>query len=180
LRLAIALFLVLGIVWAGAAGADYQLGEPVQDFSVSGLDGQDITLSQFQGQVVLINFFATWCPPCNDEVPLLQELFEEHGQDGLAILGIDLLESPAQVSSWAQGHGLTYPIGITPNWDLFREFPMAGGIPYNAVIDPIGILRYSQYGLNMEEITDLVEGLLPEDPVTRDLTSWDAVRALYR
>ncbi len=179
MRVTLALLaLFLGAV--PAALATYQLGDTVDDFALPDLDGQPVHLADFQGHVIVINFFATWCPPCNEEAPLLQELYTEYREAGLTILGVDLLEDPALVAGWAQQKGLSYPIVLAANWDLFREFPMAGGFPYNAVIDPAGVLRYSQYGLNMDEITLLVEELLPEDAVAARPASWDAVRALYR
>ena len=178
MRLILALLTLLLI--ATAAWPAYQVGDTVDDFTLPDPTGQPVNLSDFQGDVVLINFFATWCPPCNEEAPLLQDLYTEYGDEGLTILGIDLLENPSVVAGWVQQMGLSYPIVLADDWDLFHQFPMAGGFPYNAVIDATGVLRYSRYGLNMDQISELVASLLPEDPVAVEPTTWDAVRALFR
>jgi cytochrome c biogenesis protein CcmG/thiol:disulfide interchange protein DsbE len=163
-----------------AALAQYQVGDTIDDFTLLDPNGQPVRLSDFAGDVILINFFATWCPPCNEEAPLLQEMYTGYRDQGLAILGIDLLEDPVVVSGWAQSFGLTYPIAMSPDWSLFQLFPGAGGFPYNAVLDRSGVLRYGEYGINMEVITGLVEDLLLEDPVAADPAAFGAVKALYR
>lgn len=160
--------------------ADFQVGEPVDDFTLLDLQGNPVSLSDFSGQVVLINFFATWCPPCNEEVPLLEEMWQNNRDQGFVVLGIDLLENPALVADWVQFHTLTYPIVISPDWSLFQLFPQAGGFPYNAVVDQVGVLQYAQYGINMEEINEQVQGLLLVEPVAKAPTSFGAIKALYR
>lgn len=170
----------LAILLVGPALANNQIGSPVGDFTLLDLQGFPVSLSDFSGQVVLINFFATWCPPCNEEVPLLQEMYLTYQSQGLVILGIDLLEDGALVADWVQANGLTYPIVLAPDWELFQLFPEAGGFPYNALIDRQGVLHYSQYGINMEEIETLIQELLEQDPVAAAPTTIDAVKALYR
>lgn len=174
------LLLALLLMGPGSARAAFEIGDPVDDFTLSDLAGGTASLSDFEGQVVLINFFATWCPPCNEEVPLLQNMWEGYEEHGLIIWGIDLLEDPALVADWVAQMGLTYPIALAPDWSVFQLFPGAGGFPYNAVIDRNGVLRYGQYGINMQEITELVQELLLEDPVASQPATFSAVKALYR
>lgn len=174
----IALTLTL-LLTAPAVQATYELGDVVQDFTLLTPGGQPVSLSDFSEQVVLINFFATWCPPCNEEVPMLQDLYQTHRDLGFAVLGIDLLEDPQVVATWAESFGLTYPLVMATDWGLFQLFPQAGGFPYNAVVDQEGVLRYAGYGINMDEITDLVQELLL-DPVPTSSSSFSAVKALYR
>ena len=59
----------------------YELGDTVEDFTLPDLDGNPVSLYDFQGDVILLNFFATWCPPCNDESPILEENFWQEYQD---------------------------------------------------------------------------------------------------
>jgi peroxiredoxin len=174
------IIMVVFLTGPGTVLASYEIGDPVADITLANLEGGTTSLSDFTGKVVLINFFATWCPPCNDEVPLLQSMWEDYEQHGLIVWGIDLLEDSALVEDWVNQKGLTYPIALTPDWSVFQLFPGAGGFPYNAVIDQNGILRYGQYGINMEEITGLIQQLLVEDPVASQPASFDAVKALYR
>lgn len=174
-----ALFVLASALPPGALAA-YQLGDQVDEFTLLDPAGAPVSLSDFAGQIVLINFFATWCPPCNDEVPLLQAMHQAYRDQGFTVLGVDLLENPAVVAAWAQSFDLTYPIVISPDWTLFQQFPMAGGFPYNAVIDQNGVLRYAQYGINLEAIENLVRELLPEDPVAATPSTFGRVKTLYR
>jgi len=168
------------LLWAGPVAAQYELGDTLDDFTLLDLYGTPISLSDYSGQVVLINFFATWCPPCNDEVPMLEAMWNQYAGNGLVVLGVDLLEDPAQVAGWVQEMGLTYPIVLSPDWTLFQQFPQAGGFPYNAIVDRQGVLRYSQYGINMAEITSLVQELLLEDPVPAQGAAFGSIKAIYR
>ena len=180
MKILLLLCIAMATLLPGPAHAVYQLGDTVEDFTLLALDGSPVSLSEFSGKVVVINFFATWCPGCNDEVPQLEALYNTYEEDGLVILGVDLLEDPALVAPWVQSFPLTYPIVISPDWSLFQLFPQAGGFPYNAVLGRDGILRYGQFGINMEEITVLVQDLLLADPVATAPTTFDAVKALYR
>ena len=180
MKVLLAIIISLSLAVAGPAQANYEVGSSVDDFTLLDLQGAPVSLSDFSGQVILINFFATWCPPCNDEVPLLQTMYQTYQTQGLTILGVDLLEDAALVADWVQTNGLTYPIVLSPDWDTFLLFPNAGGFPYNALIDRQGVLRYSQYGINMEEIETLVQELLVEDPVATAPVTIDSVKALYR
>ncbi len=179
MKITLALSLVIILV-PGIALATYQIGDAVDDFTLPDPQGQPVSLSDFAGQVVLINFFATWCPPCNEEAPQLQDMYESLGTRGFSVLAVDLLEDPDQVAGWTQSLGLTYPVVISPDWSLFQLFPQAGGIPYNAVVDQDGFLRYSQYGSNLEELDDLVRELLGEDPVASFPRALAGIKALYR
>ncbi len=89
--------LVIGLVWVisgrNAEPALPPVGElnrPAPDFTLPGLDGQDVRLSDYRGKVVLVNFWGTWCEPCKEETPALQQSYEKLGDQGLVIIGIDL------------------------------------------------------------------------------------------
>ena len=81
---------------AGAAQGP-QVGKQAPDFQLQSLDGQSVSLSSFQGKPVLINFWATWCPPCRGEMPYIQQVYEEWSDKGLVILAIDIGENPSTV-----------------------------------------------------------------------------------
>lgn len=178
--LSLAVLATLALAAPSGARAAYQLGDTVADFTLLEPHGGPVSLSDFAGQVVLINFFATWCPPCNDEVPLLQEMFLTYRARGFTILGVDLLEPATTVAPWVQSFGLTYPVVLAPDWTLFQLFPVAGGLPYNAVVDQNGVLRYARYGIDLEALENLVRELLPEEPVPAAPASLDHLKALFR
>lgn len=172
---------VLALWAAGPVSASYDLGDTVEDFTLLDTQGQPVHLYDFQGQVILLNFFATWCPPCNEEAPVLeQDFWQEYQAAGFTVLAVDLLEQDWVVADWVEELGLTYPTVLAPDWDVFRSYPQAGGIPYNAVIDQDLMLRYSQYGFDHEELTELVEDLLGLNPVPAAGSSLGAIKALFR
>jgi peroxiredoxin len=174
-------FCTMFVLIPGGVFAAYELGDTVEDFTLLDLDGNPVSLYDFQGDVILLNFFATWCPPCNDEALILEENFwQEYQDEGFTVLAVDLLEQAWVVEEWVEGLGLTYPTVLSPNWSIFTRFPDAGGIPYNALIDQNMVLRLSHYGFDEDEMREQVEELLEFSPVSLESGSLDAVKAVYR
>ena len=85
------------------------------DFELSALTGGKISLSSLRGQVVFLNFWATWCPPCRLEMPSMQVLHDEYGREGLTILAVDLHEEFDAVQSFVSENELTFPVVIDTN-----------------------------------------------------------------
>lgn len=174
---------MLGTVLALAtpAHAAYQLGDTIDDFTLNDLNGNPVSLSDFAGDIIVINFFATWCPGCNVEAAILEnnihQVYREHD---VTVIAIDIQEQVAIVQNWVDSQGVTYQILLTPDWDLFSQFPMAGGLPYNAVIGRDRVLRYAKILFNEEAITTTLNNLLGFDPVADEAQSFGQVKALYR
>jgi thiol-disulfide isomerase/thioredoxin len=76
------------------------------DFTLTTLDGETVTLSDLRGQPVLINFWATWCPPCRAEMPAIQAAYEQYAAQELVVLGVDMAESPQTVAGFVQESSL--------------------------------------------------------------------------
>ncbi len=105
------------------------------------LQGSPITLAQFAGHPVWIDFFATWCPPCQQETPTLETVYREHQAEGLVLLAISVQEtSAADVQAYATQYGLTYPIGFDATSAVFKAY-QAFGLPTQVFIDRNGIVR---------------------------------------
>ncbi len=86
-------------------------GLPAPDFQLPSLDGAKVKLSDFRGKAVLLNFWATWCPPCKVEMPWFADLQKEYGKDGLVILGVAMDDSePDKIAQFASEMGVNYPI----------------------------------------------------------------------
>ena len=101
------------------------------DFTVTLVNGDTFTLSDYDDEVVLLNFWATWCPPCVGEMPALQNLYE----DGEAvIIGIDCGETKADVDSFVSENGYTYNIGYDEYYTVEDYYP-TDGIPYTLIIN---------------------------------------------
>jgi len=86
-------------------------GVPAPDFTLPSLDGRKVKLSDFRGKAVLLNFWATWCPPCKVEMPWFADLQKQYGQDGLVVLGVAMDDSePATIAKFASDMGVNYPV----------------------------------------------------------------------
>jgi cytochrome c biogenesis protein CcmG/thiol:disulfide interchange protein DsbE len=126
------------------------IGQPAPDFVLAGTDGETHKLSDLHGQPVWINFWATWCPPCRGELPDIQKLFEEKGDDGLVVLAIDLEEPGDQAQDLFDGLGLTMPILLDSDGSIFEQYRLRG-LPDSFFVDGDGILRDVQLGALTEE-----------------------------
>jgi cytochrome c biogenesis protein CcmG, thiol:disulfide interchange protein DsbE len=105
------------------------------------LQGKRIRLADYGGHPMWIDFFATWCPPCQQETPTLEAVYREHETDGLVLLAISVQETSAQdVEAYATQYGLTYPIGFDATSAVFKAYN-AYGLPTQVFIDRHGIVR---------------------------------------
>jgi cytochrome c biogenesis protein CcmG, thiol:disulfide interchange protein DsbE len=128
--------------WPLAARAnDLKLGAPAPPLVLHALDGRQIATRDLRGRVVVATFWATWCDPCREELPLLSAYAARHARDGLVVLGFSLDGADALPEVRQVAATLSFPVGLLGN-------PWAGGygriwrIPVSFVIDREGILRY--------------------------------------
>jgi cytochrome c biogenesis protein CcmG, thiol:disulfide interchange protein DsbE len=136
-----------------------ELNRPAPDFTLPGLDGQDIRLSDYRGKVVLVNFWGTWCEPCKEETPALQQSYQKLRDQGLVIIGVDLrnqegdgAEGVDNVRSFTERYGVTYPIALDIKGETARAFQIYP-IPTSYFIDPNGTIRYVRVStLTAEEV----------------------------
>lgn len=115
------------------------LGDAAPDFTAVLTDGTEFTLSEQQGKVVLLNFWATWCGPCVREMPAFEKLYGEYGED-VAILAVNCMEREDIVKAFQDENGYTFPIACDPEGDVSLKYP-SQGIPYTLVIDEEGIIQ---------------------------------------
>ena len=112
-------------------------------------------------QLVIVDLFATWCPPCQQETPVLRSLAATYGGRGLQIIGISVGELPSTVAAYAERYQLGYLLLVDVNSELFRTAG-AGGIPTKLILDADGrVLRVVTGPLTSESASELVEELLP-------------------
>jgi peroxiredoxin len=131
-------------------------------FELHDLDGKPIRLADLRGKAVWINFWATWCPPCQAETPVLRELAETYRDRGLELIAISVQETtPADVKAYAERYELDYTIGFDASghiFDLYRAYVL----PTQIFIDPDGIIREVVPGeLSVETATARIEAILP-------------------
>lgn len=175
------LLLVMTLTGAGVAWSQYQVGDVVEDFSLPDLQGQEVTLYSHLGQIVVLNFFTTWCPGCNEEAAHLeQDLHQAYGDQGVAVVAVSIQEQLPLVQGWAAAQEVSYQILLAPDWDLFQLFPFALSIPYNAVLGPDMTIRYALPGFSLDEITDTIEEILAEGQVGMEKVDFGYMKSLFK
>jgi peroxiredoxin len=114
------------------------------DFSIADLQGNTLTLSGYEGKVLFINFWATWCPPCRKEIPDFIEAYKELKAEGLEILGVSVDQTTAgALLEWVRKTGINYPIALaTP--EMVQAYEPGEYIPATIVVDRKGVIRYRQ------------------------------------
>lgn len=117
-----------------------EIGTPAPDFTISDTKGRTWTLSQLRGQVVFVNVWATWCPPCVKEMPSMQKLFTTLPPDRFKMLALLYNDAPAMAENLVGKLGLTFPILIDPKNMTARDYRVTG-VPETFIIDKNGILR---------------------------------------
>ena len=131
-------------------------------FELHDLDGNPIRLADLRGKAVWINFWATWCPPCQAETPVLRELAETYRDRGLELIAISVQETtPADVKAYAERYQLHYTIGFDASGHIFDLYK-AYVLPTQVFIDPDGIIREVVPGeLSVETARARIEAILP-------------------
>ncbi len=99
---------------------------PAPAVSLSGLDGRPVRLEDFKGQVVFVNFWATWCVPCRQEMPAMERLFRDYRDRGFSVVGVAFKESEAEIRGFVKELSLSFPIGMDPDGTAARAFGIRG------------------------------------------------------
>jgi cytochrome c biogenesis protein CcmG, thiol:disulfide interchange protein DsbE len=107
------------------------------ELSLNDLEGKAVTLEDLRGQVVLLNNWATWCPPCRAEMPVLNAYHEDHESKGFTIIAVDAGEPAADVRNFAENMALSFPVWLDPDMDTIRAF-RNDGLPSSYVINREG------------------------------------------
>jgi cytochrome c biogenesis protein CcmG/thiol:disulfide interchange protein DsbE len=153
---------------ANGPAAGQLVGYRAPDFALRDLRGVSVRLSTLRGRPVLLNFWATWCVPCRQEMPALERAFRRYQAQGHMsitgtplILGIDAgAEDAATVGGFARTWGITYPLLLDPNWRVTYFDYHVAGIPTSIVVDPQGVVRSIHLGaLTEPEIVRLLSGV---------------------
>ncbi|MCY4639653.1 MAG: TlpA disulfide reductase family protein [Chloroflexi bacterium] len=116
-------------------------GELAPDFTLTSPEGARVALSDFRGKTVVLNFWATWCPPCRAEMPELQAVWEERGEGrDLVVLAVDVEESADAVARFVESLGLTFPVVLDVDGAVADHYGLPG-LPSTFFIDADGVLR---------------------------------------
>lgn len=163
-------FLVLmGIGVTRAQQGTIQPGDEVPDFSLTLFSGYEhngqskVKLSELRGKVIFINFWASWCKPCEQEAPVLEEAWKYYQPSGKVVfLGVDYVDTEPEALIFLKKFANTYPNGPDLGTAISQMFRIKG-VPETYIIDTNGILRFVKLGpfLNVDEIRAMIDPLLP-------------------
>lgn len=117
------------------------IGQPAPDFALRSMSGENLRLSEHLGEVVVINFWATWCGPCRQEMPLLDELHQKYKLAGLTLLGVNLDESVDRATEMARTLKVSYPVLFDERQEVGRVYQV-NSMPMTVLIDREGVVRH--------------------------------------
>lgn len=127
-----------------------EVGHPAPDFSLPALDGTEIRLADLRGKPIILNFWATWCPPCRREMPALEIVWQQYDRGDVMVLGVDQGESVSLVSEYVrQNVGVTFPLLLDRRQDV-GDLYLVRSLPTTFFIDADGIIREIRVGGPME------------------------------
>jgi len=164
-RISLVVLLAIAILLpARLQAAPLRAGQPAPNFKVVTTSGQTVTLDNYRGYVLVIDFFATWCPPCKESIPHLVEMNRKYGKQGLQILGQSMDEDgEREVKSFIDDHRINYPVALAPE-KVQIDYGISS-VPVMLVIDKKGKVAEIYRGFNEEigrNMGNLVKRLLAE------------------
>lgn len=129
----------------GSGPRPAQIGTELDDFVLADMGGHPVRLSDYQGQVVLVNGWATWCPPCRAEMPTLQAFYDKHQDEGFTLLAINAGESQSTVSGFVSQMGFSFPVLLDQGERVLSSLGTSG-LPTSFVIGRDGKVKYIHAG----------------------------------
>ncbi len=129
-----AVMFVIFMVGACSGSSALEVGQEAPDFTTAESDGKDMKLTDFKGKVIILNFFATWCPPCRSEIPDFIELQKAYGDQGLAIIGVSK-EDVSTVKNFVESAGINYAVFVDTKGVAYDVYGPIRGVPTTFIID---------------------------------------------
>jgi len=148
MNIAVTIRWCLPLLLAGAlasAAASVQLSSSAPDFTLKSVAGPNLRLQEQRGQVVMINFWATWCGPCRQEMPHLNRIFDKYRATGFVLLGVNIDDDPRAAADLAAKLGLRFPVLLDTDKKVSRTYDMSA-MPATLLVDRDGRVRYIHRG----------------------------------
>ncbi|MGD0884490.1 MAG: TlpA disulfide reductase family protein [Thermodesulfovibrionales bacterium] len=126
-------------------GIDELVGKKAPPFTLNDIQGRSVSLSSLQGKVVLITFWATWCPPCREEMPSLNELYKKYRNQGLIVLAVSTDRSVSGIKDFLSKHPVDFEILLGPDTQTSRQFRVFS-LPTSFLLDKSGVVMKRYLG----------------------------------
>jgi len=157
--------MLLGSLLVACDGAEVPrgigLGNLAPNFQLKTLDGRDVSLEDYRGNVVLVNFWATWCEPCREEIPAMEAAYRARQADGFVVLGVNFQESREEVQAFVDAFDVSYPILLDTNGQVMKTF-RGVGLPFSLMLDREGVIQVRHTGLlDGTQLANYMATLLP-------------------
>lgn len=137
-------------------------GDQAPDFQLKTLEGETVNLSDYRGQGVFLNFWATYCPPCKEEMPYMQSQYELFKDKGVTILAVDVGEPKLTVEKFVKRYGLTFPVLLDERQEVLNLYGV-GAIPVSFLVDENGkVVDRITAGLTESQIHNYMKQILPD------------------
>ena len=136
---------ILVIFTASTLAASSLEGQVAPDFVLKSATGENLRLSEYRGDVVLINFWATWCGPCRQEMPLLDDLYGRYQRVGFNLLGVNIDEDSRRAMQMVQELGVNFPVLFDENKEVSKLYEVEA-MPVTILVDREGIVRHVHHG----------------------------------
>lgn len=140
-----------------------QAGNASVDFSLEDLEGNQHQLTDYEGQGVMLNFWGTYCPPCEREMPHMESLYEEYKEKGVEILAVNVNEAPLTVNTFVKRYGLSFPILLDKGMNVTDAYGI-GPLPTTVLINESGMItNVHKGGMTEEMVEEFLESIVPQE-----------------
>lgn len=156
--------LMITVIAATSLASSGLEGQPAPDFALKSSTGENLRLSEYRGDVVMINFWATWCGPCRQEMPLLDELYTRYERVGFNLLGINIDDDPRRAMQMVEDLGVSFPVLFDTRKEVSKLYNVEA-MPVTILVDREGNVRYVHHGYKPgyeDKYFDQVRSLLRE------------------
>lgn len=156
--------LMITVIAATSLASSGLEGQLAPDFALKSSTGENLRLSEYRGDVVMINFWATWCGPCRQEMPLLDELYTRYERVGFNLLGVNIDDDPRRAMQMVEDLGVSFPVLFDTRKEVSKLYNVEA-MPVTILVDREGTVRYVHHGYKPgyeDKYFDQVRSLLRE------------------
>jgi peroxiredoxin len=156
--------LAFSVVAASSLASSGLTGQTAPDFALKSSNGENLRLSEYRGDVVMVNFWATWCGPCRQEMPLLDELYTRYQRVGFSLLGVNIDDNSSKAMNMVSELGVSFPVLFDSRKEVSKLYAVEA-MPVTVLIDREGTVRYVHHGYKPgyeDKYLDQIRSLLRE------------------